>query len=238
MPAKRLLAVGALALLSTSLLRAGAVENVAPQRGRLAAPITWTDDAGRVRKLSDFGGYPLILLPIYTRCPGACIQNVAQLKRALSDSKGNPTEFRVLLFSFDSTDKPSVLAEYRQRESIPLGWLIGTADQSNIDALLESIGFQVGQAGTEFMHPNMVLFLDGKLRIAKWIYGTNYSGRDIDAALKIALGQADWIGQHSDALYAMLLFAASLLCVALFHYLRQRRIHPNDAQWRKQAHPS
>jgi cytochrome oxidase Cu insertion factor (SCO1/SenC/PrrC family) len=227
MSAKRLLAVLALALLSTSLLRAGALENVAPRRGRLAAPITWTDDAGRVRKLSDFGGYPLILLPIYTRCPGACIQNVAQLKRALSDSKGNPTEFRVLLFSFDPADKPSVLADYRQRESVPLGWLIGTADPSSIDALLESIGFQVGKAGTEFMHPNMVVFLDGKLRIAKWIYGTNYSGRDIDAALKIALGQSDWIGRHSDFLYAMLLFAASLLCVALFHYLRQRRIHPN-----------
>jgi cytochrome oxidase Cu insertion factor (SCO1/SenC/PrrC family) len=238
MPAKRLFAVGALALLSTSLLRAGAVENVAPQRGRLAAPITWTDDAGRVRKLSDFGGYPLILLPIYTRCPGACVQNVTQLKRALSDSKGNPTEFRVLLFSFDSTDTPSALAEYRQRESVPLGWLIGTADQSSIDALLESIGFQVGKAGTEFMHPNMLVFLDVKLRIAKWIYGTNYSGRDIDAALKIALGQADWIGQHSDALYAILLFAASLLCVALFHHLRQHRIDLHDAQWRNRAHSS
>jgi cytochrome oxidase Cu insertion factor (SCO1/SenC/PrrC family) len=227
MSAKRLFSVFALALLSMSFLRAGALENVTPQRGRLAAPITWTDDAGRVRKLSDFGGYPVILLPIYTRCPGACIQNVAQLKRALSDSKGNPTEFRVLLFSFDSTDKPSVLAEYRQRESVPLGWLIGTADQSSIDALLESIGFQVGKAGSEFMHPNMLVFLDAKLRIAKWIYGTDYSGRDLDAALKIALGQSDWVGKHSDFLYAMLLFAASLLCVALFHYLRQRRIHPN-----------
>jgi cytochrome oxidase Cu insertion factor (SCO1/SenC/PrrC family) len=227
MSAKRLFAVFALTLLSISFLRAGALENVTPQRGRLAAPITWTDDAGRVRKLSDFGGYPLILLPIYTRCPGACIQNVAQLKRALSDSRGNPAEFRVLLFSFDSTDKPSVLAEYRQREAVPLGWLIGTADQSSIDALLESIGFQVGKAGTEFMHPNMLVFLDGKLRIAKWIYGTDYAGRDIDAALKIALGQSDWIGRHSDFLYATLLFAASLLCVALFHYLRQRRIHPS-----------
>ena len=238
MPARGLLALFALALLSTSLLRAGALENVAPQRGRLVAPISWTDDTGRVRKLSDFGGYPVILLPIYTRCPGACIQNVAQLKKALADSKGSPTEFRVLLFSFDSTDKPSVLAEYRRRESVPLGWLIGTADQSSIDALLESIGFQVGKAGTEFMHPNMVLFLDGKLRIAKWIYGTNYSGRDIDAALKIALGQSDWIGRHSDALYALLLFAAALLCVALFHHLRQHRINANDARWRKQAHSS
>ena len=238
MPAKRLVALCVLALLSTSLLRAGALENVAPQRGRLAAPITWTDDAGRVRKLSDLSGYPLILLPIYTRCPGACLQNVTQLQRALSDSKGNPTEFRVLLFSFDSADKPSVLAKYRQRESVPLGWLIGTADQSSIDALLESIGFQVGQAGTEFTHPNLVVFLDGKLRIAKWIYGTNYSGRDVDGALKIALGQADWIGQHSDALYAILLFAASLLCVALFHHLRQRRLDLHDARWRNRAHSS
>ena len=227
MSAKRLFAVFALALLSMSFLRAGALENVAPQRGHVAAPITWTDDAGRVRKLSDFGGYPLILLPIYTRCPGACIQNVAQLKKALADSKGDPREFRVLLFSFDSTDTSSMLAEYRQRESVPLGWLISTADQSSIDALLESIGFQVGKAGTEFMHPNILVFLDPKLRIAKWIYGTNYSGRDIDTALKIALGQADWIGQHSDFLYTILLFAAALLCVALFHYLRQRRIHPN-----------
>ena len=129
MSAKRLFAVFALVLLSTSLLRAGALENVAPQRGRVAAPISWTDDAGRVRKLSDFGGYPLILLPIYTRCPGPCIQNVAQLKKSLSDSNGNPTEFRVLLFSFDSTDTPASLAEFRQRESVPLGWLIGTADQ-------------------------------------------------------------------------------------------------------------
>jgi cytochrome oxidase Cu insertion factor (SCO1/SenC/PrrC family) len=221
MLAKRLFAVFAL-LLSISFLRAGALENVTPQRGRLAAPITWTDDAGRVRKLSDFGGYPLILLPIYTRCPGACIQNVAQLKAALSDTKASPAEFRVLLFSFDSTDKPSVLAEYRQRESVPLGWLIGTADQSSIDALLDSIGFQVGKAGTEFMHPNMLVFLDARLRIAKWIYGTDYSGRQIDDALKIALGQADWIGQHSDFLYAILLFAASLLCVALFQQLLRR----------------
>lgn len=235
MSAKRLFAVFALVLLSTSPLRAGALENVAPQRGRVAAPISWTDDAGRVRKLSDFGGYPLILLPIYTRCPGPCIQNVAQLNKSLSDSNGNPTEFRVLLFSFDSTDTPASLAEFRQRESVPLGWLIGTADQSNIDALLESIGFQVGKSGTEFMHPNMLLFLDGKLRIAKWISGTNYSGRDIDTALKIALGQSDWIGQHSDFLYATLLFAAALLCVALFHHLRQRRIGLYDARWRKQA---
>lgn len=222
MLARRLFSVFVLVALSASVLRAGSLENLSPQLGHFTAPIAWTDDSGRARQLSDFGGYPLILLPIYTRCPTACIQNVAHLKKALADSNANPAEFRVLLFSFDAADTPAVLAAYRQRESVPLGWFIGRADQAGTDALLESIGFQVGQAGTEFMHPNMLVFLDGRLRIAKWIYGTDYSGRDVDSALGIALGQADWIGQHSDFLYAILLFTAALLCVGLFHQLRQR----------------
>jgi cytochrome oxidase Cu insertion factor (SCO1/SenC/PrrC family) len=157
------------------------------------------------------------------------VQNVDRLKQALAVSLADPRQFRVLLFSFDATDSPAVLAKYRQRENIPLGWSTGTASQTDIDALLESIGVQVGKAGTEFTHPNVVMFLDPKLRIAKWIYGTDYSGGDIDDALKIALGKSDWIGQHSDMIYALLLFAASLLCVALVHGWGTRVLEPAPA---------
>ncbi len=199
----------------------GVVETVAPQRGQPVASIKWTDETGRVRPLSDFAGYPVILLPIYTRCRSACIANVDQLKKAMADSSADPKEFRVLLFSFDATDTPSILADYRVRESIPLGWSVGTASQADIDALLESIGFQYGKAGMEFMHPNVLVVLDSNLRIAKWIYGSSYSTRDIDAALKVAAGESDWIGRHSDLLYALLLFAASILCVALCYHVLQ-----------------
>ncbi len=199
----------------------GAVVDLAPQRGRGVTSINWIDENGRARELSQFAGYPVILLPIYTRCRGACVQNVAQLKKALADSSADPRQFRVLLFSFDATDHPATLAKYRERENIPLGWSIGTASQPNIDALLEAIGFQVGKAGTEFIHPNMVMFLDSKLSVARWIYGTDYSSRDVDLALKVASGESDWIGQHSQWLYALLLFAGSLLCVALCYYLAQ-----------------
>src|SRR5207248_7121782 len=61
---------------------------------------------------------------------------------------------------------------------------------------------QVGNAGTEFAHANLLIFLDSNLRIAKWIYGTDYSGRDVDLALKVAAGESDWIGEHSQLLYA------------------------------------
>ena len=81
------------------------------------------------------------------------------------------------------------------------------------------IGFEYGRAGTEFMHPNVVLFLDSKLRIAKWIYGTDYSGEDVDRALKVAAGESDWIGRHSELLYTLLLLASSILCVTLVYYV-------------------
>jgi len=200
---------------------AAIVQDVSPQRGRLVAQINWTDDAGRARRLSELAGFPVVLLPIYTRCRTACIANVDQLKKAIADSSADPRQFRVLLFSFDSAETPATLARYRTRENIPLGWSVGTASQTDIDTLLESIGFQYGKAGTEFSHPNLLIFLDSKLRIAKWIYGTDYSGRDVDVALKIAAGESDWIGQQSEWLYALLLFAGSLLCVALSYYLLQ-----------------
>jgi cytochrome oxidase Cu insertion factor (SCO1/SenC/PrrC family) len=200
---------------------AAIVQDVSPQRGRPVAQINWTDDAGRVRRLSEFAGFPVVLLPIYTRCRTACIANVDQLKKAVGDSSADPRQFRVLLFSFDSAETPLTLAKYRMRENIPLGWSVGAASQANIDALLESIGFQVGKAGTEFAHANLLVFLDSNLRIAKWIYGTDYSSRDVDLALKVAAGENDWLGQHSQLVYALLLFAGSLLCVALAYYVLQ-----------------
>jgi cytochrome oxidase Cu insertion factor (SCO1/SenC/PrrC family) len=197
------------------------VVDPAPQRERSIPSINWTDESGGARQLSEFSGYPLILLPIYTRCPGPCRQNVDRLKAALADSSNNPRQFRVLLFSFDPSDNATTLANYRQRENIPLGWSIGAASQTNIDTLLESIGIQVGNAGVEFTHPNIVVFLDSKLRVAKWIYGTAYTGRDVDLALRVASGESDWIGRYAQLLYALLLFAGSVLCVALCYHLME-----------------
>jgi protein SCO1/2 len=209
------------------------VIEVAPQHGQAVPSIRWIDESGRARQLSEFAGYPLILLPIYTRCPGPCLQNVDRLKEALADASDNPRQFRVLLFSFDPSDNAATLAKYRQRENIPLNWLVGTGSQDEIDALLESIGVQLGKAGTEFTHPNILIVLDSKLRIAKWIYGTAYTGRDVDAALKVADGESDWIGQHSQLLYSLLLFVGSILCVTLSYYVMQlfalRKLRRGDA---------
>ncbi len=201
--------------------KAPAVVDVEPQRGRAVAAIDWTDDAGQQRNLSQFSGYPLIVVPIFTRCRTACVQNVAQLKKALAVSSADPRQFRVLLFSFDATDRSAVLAKYRERESIPLNWSIGTATQPNIDALLDSLGFRVGRAGSQFIHPNMVFFLDPNLRVAHWLYGTDYASGNVDAALRVAIGGSSWLASSSEWLYSLLVFSGSFLCVALCYHLSQ-----------------
>ncbi len=103
-----------LLLLLLLLLDARAsVVDVEPQAARAVAQIDWTDETNQTHNLSQFAGYPLIVLPIFTRCRTACIQNVSQLKKALAASSADPRQFRVLLFSFDATDTPGVLARYR-----------------------------------------------------------------------------------------------------------------------------
>jgi len=199
------------------------VTEIEPAKGQQLPSINWIDHTGRTRDLFEFRGFPVVLLPIYTRCKTACIANTDQLKRVVAESSLDPTQVRIFLFSFDPSDTPAALTAYRKRENIPLNWFVGTASQSNVDRLLESIGFQAAKAGGEYMHTNLLVFLDPELRIAKWIYGTDYSARDLDSGLRVAAGQSDWIGQHSQWLYAVLLFGASVLCVVLCHYLLQLR---------------
>jgi cytochrome oxidase Cu insertion factor (SCO1/SenC/PrrC family) len=200
---------------------AGLTQEVGPRVATTLPVFHWIDETGVTHQLTEFAGYPVVLLPIYTRCPGPCLANVSHLKETLAAAAADPTQFRVLLFSFDPADTPEILTRYRSREKIPLGWSLGIGSPDETKALLEAVGFQYGKAGGEFSHPNMLLFLDTNLRLAKWIYGSQYSGRDFDGALKVAAGGNDWVGRHSDLLYALLLFALSAFSVALIHNVGQ-----------------
>lgn len=220
---QRLLAIAALLFGAFDVTWAAKMEQVEPQRGRAIANVSWFDEAGRERQLADFAGYPVILLPIYSRCPATCPINIAALKRALSEAKADPKEYRVLLFSIDETETPNSLGNLRQRENVPISWSIARADAESIDKLTESIGFQFGRSANEFMHPNIVLVLDSKLTIAKWFYGNNYRPSDIDNALLIAAGRYDWLGRNAPVLYGLTLFAVSLLAITLMHFVLQRR---------------
>ena len=60
---------------------------------------------------------------------------------------------------------------------------------------------------------NAVVALTSDLRPAKFLYGTNYSGRQVNEALAVARGQRDWIGRFGGVMLAAMLFIAALSVV-------------------------
>src|SRR4051794_11067915 len=171
------------------------------------------DDGGRLRSSDEWRGTPTIIAPIYCRCPLACPLIAKGLKRGIAESATPLTTYRVVLFSMDPRDTPEDLRRFRERFQLPLSWTVVAAKDPR--PFLDSLGYRYADANGLFAHPNAVIALDRDLRPVKYLYGTQYSGREIDEALAIASGRRDWIGQFGGLLLASLLLIALLSAVYL-----------------------
>ena len=184
--------------------------------------ITMVDETGSRVSLNEMEGLPVILVPMYTKCPDACLQVTKGLKQALLSSHIDVNRYRLILFSFDATDTPRNLAEFRQRERVPLGWRTVTASPQEITALMESIGFTYRTEQGQFVHPNLVVALDPDLRTAKYLYGTKFSAGQLEEALQIAMGRSDWKAKLLPWAFVLMVFASTVAAIVLTHLLMRR----------------
>jgi len=171
------------------------------------------DDGGRVRSADEWRGTPTIIAPIYCRCPLACPLIAKGLKRGIAESTTPLASYRVVLFSMDPRDTPDDLRRFRERFQLPLSWTVVASNDPR--PFLDSLGYRYADANGLFAHPNAIIALDRDLKPAKYLYGTQYTGREIDEALAIASGRRDWIGQFGGLLLGLLLLVALLSAVYL-----------------------
>jgi cytochrome oxidase Cu insertion factor (SCO1/SenC/PrrC family) len=170
-----------------------------------------TDEYGRTRSISEFRGSPVLLAPMYAHCPLACPLIARGLRKATAQSNTSPASYRVVLFSFDPRDTPADLRLFRERQQLPLSWTIVRANSAaDAHRFLDALGYRYADTNGLFDHINAVVALTSDLRPAKFLYGTSYSGRQVDEALGIARGQRDWIGRFGGVMLAALLFIAAL----------------------------
>jgi protein SCO1/2 len=205
-----------------TLILLAALAGVIPQQytvGQAVPRVEIVDDSGRTRSLDSLQGAPTLLVPMYTRCPLACPTLVASLKRGVAESAAPADSYRVVLFSFDPRDTPADLRAFREHQRVPLAWTVATARPADARRLMESIGFRWTDAGGSIFHPNLVVALSPELKAAKYLFGTEFSGREIDAALSIARGGHDWIGRWGAYGLAALLLLAVFSAVYLLHQL-------------------
>jgi protein SCO1/2 len=157
--------------------------------------LRFTDSQGQGVTLGDSfrDGKPVILSLFYYRCPMLCgllLEGLVKGLRGLDYRLGE--EYRVVTVSFDPRDLPADAARKQQSVLAGLGrpeaaaawpFLVGERRQS--EALADRVGFKYAYdpASDQFAHPAALFVLTPEGRISRYLYGVDFTPRDLRLAL-------------------------------------------------------
>lgn len=153
-------------------------------------------------------GKPVLIAPVYYRCPMLCTQIMSGLEGALRAVSLNPgQDFEIVAYSFDPKDTPQTALEKKEmymkryrRPDTKNGWHFLTGDQESITAVNTAIGYGVkyDPKTDQFAHASGVMVATPHGRLSRYYYGVEYSPRDIRLGLVEA--SQNKIGNPVDAL--------------------------------------
>jgi len=175
------------------------------------------DETGRVVRLNEYanGSKPILLVFLYYRCPMLCsmvMEGVTSTLTALKFDAGK--EYDVVTISIDPRDTPRDAAAKKEKYVKRYGrlgtaqaWHFLTGPESAIRKITNAVGFQYAYdpRSDQFAHGAALMVLTPHGRVSRYLYGFEYSPRDVRLALVEA--SANKIGNATDAIL--------LLC---YHY--------------------
>jgi protein SCO1/2 len=162
---------------------------------QLPLNLTFRDEYGHTVPLSTYfhDNKPVIIAPVYYRCPMLCTQILNGLESSLKVVTFNAgQDFEVVALSFDPKDTPEIAAAkkagYLRRYNRPgtaNGWHFLTGDQPNIKALTDALGYhyKYDAKTDQFAHASGIMIATPDGRISRYFYGVDYSPRDMRLGL-------------------------------------------------------
>jgi protein SCO1/2 len=156
--------------------------------------LPFRDETGRpVQLRSYFNGRPVILTLVYFECPMLCTEVLNGLVRSLKILALEPgRDFNVVTVSFNPAEKPALAAEKKasyleryKRQGAAEGWHFLTGDDAAIKVLTNAVGFHYmfDARLNQFAHPAGIMITTPEGRLSKYLYGIDYSARDLRLAL-------------------------------------------------------
>ena len=172
--------------------------------------MAFTDQNGQKVKLGDYfkDGVPVLLSLNYYQCQSLCSLQLNGLLEGLkgldwakeankasvdpgagAKAKAAP-RFRMVTVSIDPRNTPAMALEKQKmyldalnRPGLDWSFLVGT--EENVRALANSVGFQYRYDAetNQFAHTAAIYFLSAAGGISRYLYGIEYSARDIKFAL-------------------------------------------------------
>ena len=157
--------------------------------------LTFTDDAGKVVKLSDYYklNRPVLFTLVYYGCPRLCTTVLNEMNKAITPMSLNPgSDYEIVVVSFDPRETADLSAKKKaeytrsyKRPNTEHGWHFLTGDEANIKALTQAVGFRYAwdEKHNQYIHAGGVMVLTPDGRTSKYFYGVDYVPRDIKFAL-------------------------------------------------------
>ena len=164
---------------------------------QLPLDLTFRDETGRERRLAElFGRRPVILAPVYYRCPLLCNQLLNGLTRSLKPvALGAGKDFDVVAFSINPDETPDLArpkkAAYLEQYDRPdsgAGWYFLTGEAKSIKGLAEAIGFRYtfNPVTKLYAHAAGVVIVTPDGRIARYFYGIDFPPKELESELERA----------------------------------------------------
>ena len=157
--------------------------------------LVFRDEYGKSVPLSTYfhAGKPVLLAPVYYRCPMLCTQILSGVASSLKAVSLNPgQDFEIVAFSFDPKDTPDTAASKKQlylkrfgHANTANGWHFLVGDEANIKALTDAIGYHVkyDSATDQYAHASGIMLLTPEGHLSRYFYGVEFAPRDLRLGL-------------------------------------------------------
>jgi protein SCO1/2 len=160
---------------------------------QVPAEAQFKDETGRVVALGDYLGHgPVILAPVYYRCPNLCGTTLRRLAASLGKVPLSPgTDYTVVAVSIDPREEPADAAEVKaqalesQSNAAHGGFHFLTGSEADIESVMQAIGFRYrwDPELQQYAHAAAIAVLTPQGKIARWLYGFSYEPADLRLAL-------------------------------------------------------
>lgn len=171
--------------------------------------LTFRDEAGApVLLRSYFGNKPVIMLLTYYNCTMLCpllLDGLVRTMRGIAFDVGK--QFNVLTVSINPREGPVTAAQRKElyiqrygRRGAEDGWHFLTGQEPSIRRLAQAIGYRYvyDAKKDEYAHAAGILLLTPEGRVSRYLYGVEFSPRDLRLGLVEAA--ANTIGSPVDQL--------------------------------------
>jgi protein SCO1 len=162
---------------------------------RVPETLVFQDQDGKPATLADslHAGVPVILTFNYSSCPMLCslqlngfVEGLKQLEFTLGK------EFRIVTVLLDPKETQETAHRFRARylsqyarPGSEAGWTFLSGSEANIQALAKAVGFSYNynEARGEYVHPAAVTLLAPDGKVARYLYGLEYSEKNLRLGL-------------------------------------------------------